>query len=68
MHDGARVRIFVVNSGLGMTTISLVTADAVWGYFDVTDYEGDNFVIYTNNLMPCASLAWTEYQPLACGL
>lgn len=40
------------------------------GYFDVTDYEGDNFVVYTNNDdRICASLAWTgQYQPLACGL
>jgi FkbM family methyltransferase len=40
------------------------------GYFDVTSYEGENFVVYTNNDdRVCASLAWTgEYRPLSCGL
>ncbi len=40
------------------------------GYVDVTDYEGENFVLYTNNDdRACASLAWKgEYYPLSCGL
>lgn len=40
------------------------------GYFDVTDYAGGNFVLYTNNDDPaCASLGWTgEYRPLSTAL
>ena len=40
------------------------------GYFDVTLYEGENFILYTNNDDPvCASLGWTgEYDPLSTRL